>query len=155
MNAIFEKILELLQNERIPYQHIHHKPTYTSEESAEARGESLDVGAKALLMKVDDSYSLFVLSASKKIDSKKIKTLLAARSLRFASPEELLEQTSLVPGSVPPLGKPILPFPLYVDQSIEELPYVAFNAGSLSDSIIISGKDYLNLCNGTLCSFSK
>lgn len=155
MNTIFEKILKLLQNEEILYQHIHHKPTYTSEESAEARGESLDVGAKAILMKVDDIYSLFVLSASKKIDSKKIKTLLAARSLRFASSEELLEKTLLVPGSVPPFGKPILPFPLYVDHSIEGLSRVAFNAGSLSDSIVISGKDYLNLCNGTLCSFSK
>lgn len=155
MNPIFEKILSLLQNERILYQHIHHKPTYTSEESAEARGESLDRGAKAILMKVDDIYSLFVLSASKKIDSKKIKIHLKARSLRFASTEELLEQTSLVPGSVPPFGKPILPFDLYVDHSIETLPRVAFNAGSLSDSIIISGKDYLNLCKGTHCSFSK
>ena len=155
MNTIFEKVLELLQNEKIPYQHIHHKPTYTSEESAEARGESLDVGAKAILMKVDGIYSLFVLSASKKIDSKKIKTLLAARSLRFASSEELLEKTSLVPGSVPPFGKPILLFPLYVDYSIKGLSSIAFNAGSLSDSIVISGKDYLNLCNGTLCSFSK
>lgn len=155
MNRIFEKILELIKSAKIPYQYIHHQPTYTCEESAEVRSQSLDVGAKALLMKVEDSYSLFVLSASKKIDSKKIKALLHARSLRFASPEELLKQTSLVPGSVPPFGKPIIPFQLYVDHSIQELSYVAFNAGSLSDSIVISGKDYLNLCNGTLCSFSK
>lgn len=155
MNPIFEKILEFLENEKVSYQHIHHKPTYTSEESAEARGESLDKGAKAILMKVDDTYLLFVLSASKKIDSKKIKTLLRARSIRFASSTELLEQTALVPGSVPPFGTPILPFPLYIDHSIGRLSSVAFNAGSLSDSIVISARDYLNLCNGTLCSFSK
>lgn len=155
MNKIFEKILELLKNAEVPYQHIHHQPTYTCEESAKARSESLDVGAKAMLMKVNDSYSLFVLSASRKIDSKKIKSFLCVRSFRFASSEELLELTSLVPGSVPPFGKPILPFQLYVDHSIEKLSHVAFNAGSLSDSIVISGKDYLNLCNGILCSFSQ
>jgi Ala-tRNA(Pro) deacylase len=155
MRHIFEKILDLLKGANIPYQHLKHSPTHTSEESAEARGESLDIGAKAMLMKADDNYSLFVLSASKKIDSKKIKTLLHARSLRFATPEELLEQTSLVPGSVPPFGRPILPFDLYVDHSIESLSRVAFNAGSLSDSIIMSTSDYLALCGGTLCSFSK
>lgn len=155
MSTIFEKILEFFESRKIPYQHIHHQPAYTCKESAKARNESLDIGAKALLMKVDDSYSLFVLSASKKLDSKKIKNFLSARSLRFATAEELLEQTSLVPGSVPPFGKPILPFQLYVDHSIEELLHVAFNAGSLSDSLVISSKDYLNSCNGIVCSFSK
>lgn len=155
MNKVFEAILKHVKSAKVPYQYIHHQPTYTCEESAKARCESLEVGAKAMLMKANDSYSLFVLSASKKIDSKKIKSFLGVRSLRFASPEELLELTSLVPGSVPPFGKPILPFQLYVDHSIEELSHVAFNAGSLSDSIIISGKDYLDLCNGILCSFSK
>jgi len=155
MNAVFDKITEYLKCAKIPFQHVQHKPTYTSEESAEARGEALDIGAKAMLMKVDETYSLFVLSASKKIDSKKIKTMFNSRSLRFASPEELKEMTSLVPGSVPPFGKPILPFQLYVDDSIQNLSQVAFNAGSLSDSIVMSAQDYLNMCNGTICSFSK
>jgi Ala-tRNA(Pro) deacylase len=155
MSQTFEKILDLLKSANVSHEHLHHAPTHTSEESAQARGESLDVGAKAMLVKADERYALFVLSASKKIDSKKIKTLLQARSLRFATPEELLEQTSLVPGSVPPFGRPILPFDLYVDHSIEALPRVAFNAGSLSESIMMSTQDYLRLCGGTLCSFSK
>lgn len=121
MNHVFEKIVEFFKGANIPYQHLQHAPTYTSEESAQARGESLDVGAKAILMKADDKYYLFVMSASKKIDSKKIKTILNTRSLRFASSDELMEMTSLVPGSVPPFGNPILPFQLYVDQSIQDL----------------------------------
>jgi len=51
--------------------------------------------------------------------------------LRFASREELLELTGLVPGSVPPFGRPILPFPLYVDTGIAANDRIAFNAGSL------------------------
>lgn len=152
---IFEALLEFLESAKVPYQHIRHQPTYTCEESASARGEALDVGAKAMVMKADTDYFLFVLSASRKIDSKKVKTLFNARSLRFASAEELLDLTSLVPGSVPPFGKPILPFKLYIDQSIQDLSYIAFNAGSLSDSILIKSADYLNACSGTLCSFSK
>ncbi|MBS0620848.1 MAG: hypothetical protein JSS61_05270 [Verrucomicrobia bacterium] len=155
MNRVFQEIVELISSHHIPYRHIQHEPTYSSEESAKARGESLDTGAKAILMKGDETFSLFVISASKKIDSKKIKNFLHVSSLRFATAEELLELTSLVPGSVPPFGNPVLPFPLYVDHSIETLARVAFNAGSLTESIVMDAKDYLQLCNGTVFSFSK
>lgn len=155
MNTVFEKIAELLSNSRISFKSLQHEPTHTCEESAKARGESLNIGAKAILMKLDKSYSLFVLSAPKKIDSKKIKTITQCKSTRFATPEELFDLTSLLPGSVPPFGKPILPFELYIDYSIKNLPKVAFNAGSLTNSIILSTEDYLMVSHGILCEFSK
>ncbi|MGL4539441.1 MAG: YbaK/EbsC family protein [Candidatus Rhabdochlamydia sp.] len=155
MSAIFENLFQFITNSQIPFKHVQHQPTFTCEESAKARDEPLEIGAKSMLMKLDDTYALFVLSASKKLDSKKIKALIHCRSIRFATPEELFELTSLVPGSVPPFGKPILPFDLYIDLSIKDLPKIAFNAGSLSDSIVIATEDYLRLCNGSFCSFSK
>ena len=153
--GVLAELLAFLKGHGVECRHVQHAETFTSEESARARGESLDVGAKALLMKVDDSFRLFVMSASRKMDSKKVKDYFKAKSLRFATPEELLEKTSLVPGSVPPFGEPILPFKLYVDHSIEELDYVAFNAGSLSDSLVMSSGDYLRVCGGVVSSFSK
>ena len=155
MNTVFENLIQFLENSKVTFKHIQHQPTYTSEESAKARNESIEIGAKAMVMRLDDVYALFVLSADKKLDSKKIKALIPCRSMRFANPEELFEQTTLVPGSVPPFGRPILPFKLYVDLSIQNVPKIAFNAGSLSDSLIIATKDYLNICDGHLCSFSK
>lgn len=155
MSTVFENLIGFLQNSKVAFKHVTHPPTYTCEESASARNEPIEIGAKAMVMRLDDSYALFVLSAAKKLDSKKIKGLIPCRSMRFANSEELLEQTSLLPGSVPPFGKPILPFKLYVDLSIQDLPKIAFNAGSLTDSVILSTNDYLKLCNGHLCSFSK
>lgn len=155
MTIIFNQIIKFLENENVAFKHINHLPTYTSEESAKVREEALEIGAKALLVKVDSEYLIFVLSAAKKLDSKKIKAFLFCSSLRFASQEELWEKTSLVPGSLPPFGEPILPFKLYVDCSIESLSQVAFNAGSLTDSLVITTKDYLNICKGALFSFSK
>ena len=55
----------------------------------------------------------------------------------------------LVPGSVPPFGQPILPFPLYVDEAIEQNERIAFNAGSMTDSIILGVPDYLRLASPT------
>jgi prolyl-tRNA editing enzyme YbaK/EbsC (Cys-tRNA(Pro) deacylase) len=155
MSTNFEKIIQFLTNANVPFKHIQHEPTYTSEESAKARNEPLEIGAKAMVMKLDETYAIFVLSAARKLDSKKIKTMMRCRSMRFANADELFELTSLLPGSVPPFGNPLLPFNLYVDTSIQNLPQVAFNAGSLSDSVVIATEDYLKLCNGHLCSFSK
>src|SRR5579862_3630401 len=113
-------IRDWLQRESVAFREVHHEPTRTSEESARARGEALRIGGKALLIKVDTEFRLFVLSADRKLDSGAIRVHFGAKKTRFASPEELLELTRLVPGCVPPFGAPVLAFPLYVDPSVLE-----------------------------------
>ncbi len=53
--------------------------------------------------------------------------------------------TGLVPGSVLPFGRPILPFDLYLDEALRTNDRIAFNAGSLTDSIILAMPDYLRI----------
>jgi Ala-tRNA(Pro) deacylase len=138
-----ERIREHLTGRSIAFREVHHAPTFTSEESAKARGEDLRIGGKALLMKVGDVFRLFVLSASLKADSAAIREKFGVRKIRFATADELKESTGLVPGSVPPFGPPILPFPLYADTSVTANEKIAFNAGSLEDSMILRVDDWL------------
>lgn len=152
---MFNNIKNLLNAQSIAFREVHHEPTKTSEESAKARGEDLSTGGKGLILKVDDTFKLFVLSASKKLDSAAIKKYFNAKSTRFATGEELLNLTGLVPGSVPPFGKPIINLELYVDDSIVQNQKIAFNAGSLTDSIIMSVKDYLDVAKPIIFNFSK
>jgi prolyl-tRNA editing enzyme YbaK/EbsC (Cys-tRNA(Pro) deacylase) len=154
MPVILDKIRAWLDAEEVKFREVHHEPTKTSEDSARARGEELKVGGKALLIKVDDVYRLFVLSADRKLDSAAIKRHFAARKTRFATPEELAELTGLVPGSVPPFGEPVLPFPLYVDPSVFDNDRVAFNAGSLTDSIVMPIADYRRLAGAEVFEFA-
>jgi Ala-tRNA(Pro) deacylase len=143
--TILENIRDWLTREHVPFREVHHEPTFTSEESARARGEDLRVGGKALLMRGDAEFALFVLPADRKVDSGAIRRELQLSKLRFASREELAELTGLVPGCVPPFGPTILPFPLYVDAAIPSNDRIAFNAGSLTDSVILPIADYLRL----------
>ena len=154
MNYVFENIHDLLTEKGILFETKIHEATFTSEQSAVARGEDLKIGAKAILMKTDDVFSLFVLSASFKVNSKRIKEELGVKKIRFATPEELFKSVGLVPGSVPPFGRPILPYSLYIDKSVENLEKVAFNAGSLTMSIIMSAKDYLSVADGRVFDFA-
>lgn len=132
----------------------HHEQTFTSEESARARGEEIRNGGKAIVVKVGEIFALFVLSAALKLDSVAIKKHLRVKKIRFASAEELYQKTGLVPGSVPPFGNPLLPFDLFVDTSILENRKIAFNAGSLTDSIILSIEDYLRIAKPAVFNFA-
>ena len=51
---VLESIRRLLRESGVPFREVHHEPTRTSEESARARGESIEIGGKALLMKVGE-----------------------------------------------------------------------------------------------------
>ncbi len=151
---VFEKIVEWLTREGARFRHVQHGPTFTSEESAAARGEPVKVGGKALLVKVGDEFKLFVLSAAKKFDSAAVKKHFGVKKTRFAERDELEKLTGLVPGSVPPFGAPILPLPLYVDPSVVENEVIAFNAGSLTDSIIMPVADYIRIAKPEMLTFA-
>ena len=133
--SVFQRIKDLLQKNSIPYRHIHHQPTHTSAESARARGESVRIGGKALVMKIEDEFKLFVLSAALKLNSRAIKRHFGIKRTRFANGDELMELTGCVPGCVPPFGEPILPLELYLDNSIlkndSHLPIFSLDGFSL------------------------
>lgn len=145
--AILEAIRTLLRSRGIDFSERHHEPTLTSEDAARARGEDLKIGGKALLMSADGAFRLFVLPADRKVDSGAIRRTLGLKKMRFATREELHELTGLVPGSVPPFGEPVLPYPLYLDAALQENERIAFNAGMLTDSIILSVADYLSVAS--------
>lgn len=153
---ILDRFRRTLLEADVAFKEIQHPVTLTSEESAQARGEALGVGAKALLLLTDDAFRLFVLPADRRLDSAAVKREFGIKRFRFATAEELLTQTGLVPGSVPPFGQPILPFPLFADISLgSKHDRVAFNAGSLTDSIIMSATDWEKIAQPKRFEFAK
>jgi prolyl-tRNA editing enzyme YbaK/EbsC (Cys-tRNA(Pro) deacylase) len=153
-DGVRERIRVFLLENSVSFKELHHEPTRTSEESARVRGEELKNGGKAILLKVDQTFMLFVLSAARKLDSARVKAHFNVKRLRFATKDELLDLTGLVPGSVPPFGRPIFNIELFADNSIMENERIAFNAGSLTDSIIMSVKDYVRLAAPVVFYFS-
>lgn len=149
-------IRRLLTEAGVAFDERVHAPTLTSQAAAEARGEDLKVGAKALLLSMGDTFRLFVLPADCKLDSAAVKRHFGIKRLRFATAEELLELTGLVPGSVPPFGSPVLPFELYADTGVgAQSDKVAFNAGSLTVSIIMAAADWEKVARPQRFAFAQ
>src|SRR5437870_8153888 len=102
--SVCDRLQESLKQHAVPFTVLRHEPVFTSEQAAAVRGTSLASGAKALVVKADDRFVLLVLPADRKLDSRKARTALGVKALRFANRDEVEQLTGLQPGSIPPFG---------------------------------------------------
>src|SRR5262245_31310297 len=140
--TVFERVSALLEAKAISFEVLRHAPVFTSEEAAAVRGTPLASGAKALICKVDEQFVMIVLPADRKLASKSVRKAAGAKSLRFASREEVEQLTGLAPGSIPPLGS-LFGLPTWCDERLSDHARINFNAGDHSISLSMSYADYL------------
>ena len=142
--SVLEKIKELFDVSNVAYDVIEHAPVYTSADAAKIRDTSMAMGAKALVLVADKNPVLVVVPGDKRLDFKKFKHNFNVKDLRMASPEEILELTSLEIGSIPPVGK-AMNLNSYYDISFNCKDEVAFNAGSHTVSIKMKSEDLIKV----------
>lgn len=151
--STFNRVIELLTGKDIRV--TEHEPVRTSEEAAKVRGSTLESGAKAMLLSDGVKLILAVMSASRKLDSKKFKKIISSKSLKFASEEEVLSATRCIPGAVPPFGS-IFGLSTYMDLSLRtQGDSINFNAGLRTKSVTMLLEDYITVENPVICEFTK
>lgn len=148
------KIKKLIQNSGFWYDYFEHKPVRTSEEAAKIRpGKyTLSQGAKALIVRIrkyggHKYFCMLVVPGDLKFSMNKVKELLNAKDIRFATEKEVAEITDGVQlGGVPPFGN-LFDLPVYVDTKVLKNEKIIFNAGDKRVSIAITTRDYETLVN--------
>ncbi|MEL6713024.1 MAG: YbaK/EbsC family protein [Planctomycetota bacterium] len=152
---VTRRIRALLDGAGVRYRWVEHGPTRTSEDSARARGEPLEVGGKSIVLRVDETFRVCVISAASRLNSNRVRKRYGQARARFATADELLERTGLVPGCVPPFGQPVLDLPNALDEGFLANDRIAFNAGSLCRSVVMGLEDYLQLAEPEIFPFAK
>src|SRR5579859_1384271 len=134
-HPVVEEIRRLLVREQCWYETFEHPPVRTSEEAAKTRpGYTLHQGAKAIILQRKDaqgerSFAMFVFPADRKLDSKAAKRVLSAKSIRFATEDEVTDVTRGVEvGAIPPFGN-LFGLDVVADRGIFEQERIVFNAG--------------------------
>lgn len=140
--SVYQKIIDLLDRNKIQYKTYEHEPVRTSEEAAKVRGTDISLGAKALICYGDGKPLLLVLGGDKRADLKKVKQQLGIRDLRMATAEEVLDLTTVEVGGVPPFGN-VLGLPTYLDRAFQSNTLMEFNAGDRTKSVEMTVKDYI------------
>jgi Ala-tRNA(Pro) deacylase len=154
MDTVFDRLSGKLTAAGVAFDVLRHEPVYTSEEAAAIRGTTLSSGAKALVCKADDRFVMIVLPADRKLASKLVRKSAGIKSLRFATKEEVLELTSLAPGSIPPFGS-LFDLPTWCDAGLAEQPRINFNAGDHAISISLALAEYQRVEQPRLGQFAE
>ena len=139
--TVFDRVESLLKQHDIIFQVLRHEPVYTSEEAARVRDTPLSSGAKALIVKGEEGFVMFIVPADRKLDSHAVRHAKGWKKMRFATREEVLELTGLTPGSIPPFGS-LFGLHTHCDERLGENDVINFNAGDHSISVGMRYVDY-------------
>ncbi len=146
---------DFLDSKKVKYVSISHSKSYTAQEiaaSAHIPGREL---AKTVMIKIDGHLAMAVLPASYKIDFELLQKELKAERVRLAYEQEFKDRCpDCEVGAMPPFGN-LYNMDVYVAQSLTEDEEIAFNAGTHTELIKLSYKDYSELVKPTILKFSS
>lgn len=96
-----DKVIAHLDSQHIDFKIIDHPAFFTVEEAVEWEDKIPGIHTKNIFIRdKKKNYYLITLEAHKKLDTKIFKIQAGISDFSFASPEQLLEQIQLTPGSV-------------------------------------------------------
>jgi len=150
-----KKLKDFLDKENIKYVTIRHSQVYTAQEiaaSAHIPGKEL---AKTVMVKLDGKMAMAVLPASYRVDFGLLKEASGAREVKLATEEEfkyLFPDCEI--GAMPPFGN-LYGMEVYVAESLAGDKEIAFNAGTHSELIKLSFKDFERLVKPKVVQFSR
>jgi Ala-tRNA(Pro) deacylase len=148
------RLKEFLDQKKIKYITITHSPAYTAQEiaaMAHIPGKEL---AKTVMVKIDNEMGMAVLPANHKVDFDMLKEITEAEFVLLATENEFKSMfPECDPGAMPPFGN-LYNMPVYVSEALTKDEEIAFSAGSHTELLKMSYKDYVRLVNPKVMEFS-
>jgi Cys-tRNA(Pro) deacylase len=141
-----EKIIGMLDKQKISYEIVEHEPVYTNPAMAEALNVDESETVKSLVLKTKEGRMIvLVLPGDKKVDWKQACAGANTRKVSFAKPEEVSGAVGCEVGCVPPFGH-FTALPIYMDPELPKKEFVYFNPGVHDKSFKVKGWDLRKLC---------
>lgn len=149
-----KKLKEFLDSNKIKYVSITHSSAYTAMEiaaMAHIPGKEL---AKTVMIKINGRMAMVVLPATHMIKMDLLKKIVGNDSVRLATEQEFKDKfPDCDVGAMPPFGN-LYGMDVYASSALREDEEIAFNAGSHTELIKLSYKDFENLVKPTVADIS-
>jgi len=143
------KLKEYLDANGVKYILITHSQAFTAmevAESAHVRGQEL---AKTVMIKLEGKLAMAVLPATRKIEVERLRHGVKAVSLEIANEHDFrADFPGCELGAMPPFGN-LYGMQVFVDPGLAEDAEIAFNAGSHTELMRLSYKDFERLVKPT------
>lgn len=149
------KLKEFLDSHNIKFVTISHSQAFTAQQIAAIAhipGKEL---AKTVMVKIDGKMAMAVLPASYKVDFGLLKKAAGAKRVELASEQEFKDMfPDCEVGAMPPFGN-LYGMEVYVAESLAEDEEIAFNAGSHTELVKVSYKDFETHVKPKVVKFSS
>ncbi|MEK7072186.1 MAG: YbaK/EbsC family protein [Patescibacteria group bacterium] len=139
-----KKIKSYLDKKNIDYEEIAHKTVYTAYDAAQTLKKELKEIAKNLIIKADNTYALVIVPADKRLDLNKIKKALKAKKVSIPNEKVIVKVLKIKPGAVSSFGK-LHKLEMLIDKAMLGTKKAIFSTGSVTDSVLIKVKDFIQL----------
>jgi len=152
--SVSTKLKELLDRNKIKYEAKAHQRVITAQEVAQVEhipGREL---AKTVVVRKGKEFFLFVLPAPRQVDFSQLRKMFSAHDVALATEAEfrgLFPDSEL--GAMPPFGI-LYGMRTYVDESLKKEGEIAFNAGTHTDTILMSRVDFEKIVKPEYASFA-
>ena len=141
-----KRLIDCLDENKINYEILRHPEAFTAQRLAEVEHVKGRRHAKVVMVKSGGKHLMVVLPAEHLIDLENLATFVG-KDVSFESEQEF---ESLFPdcalGAMPPFGN-LYGVPTYVDKSLAEEDYIVFEAGTHTEAIRLSYRDYEKIVN--------
>lgn len=118
--------------------------THNSELAAQTLGVRVGQIAKTILLMVDESPVIVVISGDLRVDFKKVKALRGGRKVRLGGPEDVVAHTGFKVGAVSPVALPG-GIPVYQDLSLRRFETIYPAAGETNNMFVTTPGELLSL----------
>jgi len=149
-----KRLKEFLDGHQVKYVAMMHSPAYTAQEiaaSAHVPGKEL---AKTVIVRIDGKMAMAVLPASFKVNFERLREAAGAERVELASEKEFQDAfPGCEVGAMPPFGN-LYGMEVYASQALAEDEEIAFNAGSHTELIRLSYKDFEELASPRVAKIS-
>jgi Ala-tRNA(Pro) deacylase len=136
-----KQLIACLDGNKVSYEVLKHPEAITAQRIAQAEHVKGRHHAKVVMVKSGDQHLMMVLPADHQIDLEKVeKAIGKAVSLDNEQEFKTLFSDCAI-GAMPPFGN-LYGLPTYVEQSLAEQDYIVFEAGTHTDAIKMSYRDY-------------
>ncbi len=136
-----KRLIDCLNDSKVQYEILHHPEAVTAQRIAQAEHVKGRHHAKIVMIKSGDQHLMMVLPADHQIDLEKVQKAIG----KPVSLDKEQEFKSIFPdcaiGAMPPFGS-LYGVPTYVDKNLAEQDYIVFEAGTHTDAIKMSYRDY-------------
>jgi Ala-tRNA(Pro) deacylase len=145
----------MLELRGIPFEEMHHPKVYTAQEVAGREHFSGHRVAKVVVVMADGRPVELILPASLHVNLDRVRTVLDANEVRLATEEEMAKFfTDCEVGATPPL-RHWEDVGVLMDRALNVEGDILFQAGTHTDAIRLRFRDWYEMVNPQVASFSQ